>query len=202
MAVVVHPAFDAVILVAILVNAAFMGMVDYGSVGEDPDLEMYYKPKGGWRNDLIEQAEIPFTVLFLVEFVLKVFAMGFAGEEGAYLSDNWNLVDFVVVLTSVVELLPIGGGAGGLGALRAMRLLRPLRTLTRVPGLKKLVEGILSAGPKLVDVGLFFSFPFLLFGKGSPRSSLAPSAKVNSRASSGHRRPRTRICDMAPRLLN
>lgn len=51
-AVVVHPAFDAVILVAILVNAAFMGMVDYGSVGEDPDLEMYYKPKGGWRNDL------------------------------------------------------------------------------------------------------------------------------------------------------
>ncbi|KAH8064513.1 hypothetical protein JL722_1389 [Aureococcus anophagefferens] len=163
-AVVVHPAFDAVILVAILVNAAFMGMVDYGSVGEDPDLEMYYKPKGGWRNDLIERAEIPFTALFLVEFVLKVFAMGFAGEEGAYLSDNWNLVDFVVVLTSVVELLPIGGGAGGLGALRAMRLLRPLRTLTRVPGLKKLVEGILSAGPKLVDVGLFFSFPFLLFG--------------------------------------
>ncbi|KAK7233038.1 voltage-gated sodium channel [Aureococcus anophagefferens] len=100
-AVVVHPAFDAVILVAILVNAAFMGMVDYGSVGEDPDLEMYYKPKGGWRNDLIEQAEIPFTALFLVEFVLKVFAMGFAGEEGAYLSDNWNLVDFVVVLTSL-----------------------------------------------------------------------------------------------------
>ncbi|KAH8054569.1 hypothetical protein JL721_10452 [Aureococcus anophagefferens] len=131
-AVVVHPAFDAVILVAILVNAAFMGMVDYGSVGEDPDLEMYYKPKGGWRNDLIERAEIPFTALFLVEFVLKVFAMGFAGEEGAYLSDNWNLVDFVVVLTSVVELLPIGGAAGGLGALRAMRLLRPLRTLTRL----------------------------------------------------------------------
>lgn len=45
-------------------------------------------------------------------------------------------MDFVVVLTSVVELLPIGGGAGGLGALRAMRLLRPLRTLTRVPGLR------------------------------------------------------------------
>ncbi|KAH8045503.1 hypothetical protein JL722_14192 [Aureococcus anophagefferens] len=124
---------------------------------------MYYKPKGGWRNDLIERAEIPFTALFLVEFVLKVFAMGFAGEEGAYLSDNWNLVDFVVVLRPSSNSCR-SAAARGLGALRAMRLLRPLRTLTRVPGLKKLVEGILSAGPKLVDVGLFFSFPFLLFG--------------------------------------
>ena len=163
--IAVHWAFDAVILVAILINASFMGMTDYGNVVDNPDSARYYEPKGGWRNDLIEAAEIPFTVLFLIEFAVKVFAMGFAGEAGTYLSDGWNWIDFVVVLTSLVELLPLSGsGAGGLSALRAMRLLRPLRTLTRVPGLKKLIEGILSAGPKLAHVGLFFSFPFLLFG--------------------------------------
>ena len=104
------------------------------------------EPSGGWRNNLIEGAEIPFTTLFLCEFFVKVIAMGFCAEKGTYLDDNWNIIDFVVVLTSVVELMPFKGGTGGLSALRAMRLLRPLRTLTRVPGLKKLIEGILSAG--------------------------------------------------------
>jgi fumarate reductase subunit C len=39
------------------------------------------------------------TFIFIGEFILKLIAMGFAFGKGAYLKDNWNKLDFVVVAT-------------------------------------------------------------------------------------------------------
>ena len=38
-------------------------------------------------------------MLFLVEALLKIIAMGFVGHKKAYLRDLWNVLDFVIVVT-------------------------------------------------------------------------------------------------------
>lgn len=39
------------------------------------------------------------TSIFIFEFTVKMIAMGFFFEENSYLSDSWNKLDFVVVIT-------------------------------------------------------------------------------------------------------
>lgn len=39
-----------------------------------------------------------FAAFFLLEFLLKVIAMGFVFEKYTYLRDPWNVLDFTVVI--------------------------------------------------------------------------------------------------------
>lgn len=41
------------------------------------------------------------TIIY-AECVLKIFAMGFVIGENSYLRDGWNVLDFVVVFSSVI----------------------------------------------------------------------------------------------------
>ena len=61
-----------------------------------------------------------FTVIFTLECVAKVIAFGL-GPFGCntYLSDPWNQLDFVVVVTALLEVLP---GMPSLTGLRTFRL--------------------------------------------------------------------------------
>ena len=38
-------------------------------------------------------------MIFLLEAVIKIVAMGFIGHSKAYLRDPWNIIDFVIVVT-------------------------------------------------------------------------------------------------------
>ena len=49
-----------------------------------------------------EETEIYFVVIFLVEALLKIVALGFVLHKGAYLRNIWNIMDFVVVVTGWV----------------------------------------------------------------------------------------------------
>ena len=40
-----------------------------------------------------------FTIVFTMECVLKIIAMGFSGNTDSYINDRWNMLDFVVVVT-------------------------------------------------------------------------------------------------------
>lgn len=44
------------------------------------------------------------TIIFLVEFALKVLAQGFIIHSKSYMRDNWNKLDFVIVIVSIFEL--------------------------------------------------------------------------------------------------
>merc|ERR1712185_94964 len=101
-----------------------------------------------------------FTAIFTLEFVLKVVAMGFAGKR-SYLDDPWNDLDFVVVVTGLAALSP---KMGGVSCIRTFRVLRPLKTVTSVPGLQKLVVGMLRAIPELGSVLVVLVFVFCIFG--------------------------------------
>jgi len=37
--------------------------------------------------------------------MIKVLAMGFFVDSGSYLRDNWNILDFIIVFFSIIDML-------------------------------------------------------------------------------------------------
>ena len=121
----------------------------------------------GSRNDAVEKSEIPFTSLFTLEAIMKMIAFGVIGprgvkHSGAYLRDWWNLMDFFIVVISIIALIP--GGGSSLSTLRIVRILRPLRTISMFPSLRLLIETMLKSLPLLANVVVFVLMFFCIFG--------------------------------------
>lgn len=85
--------FDAFILCIIIANSIILGLADFGHVNEKGELA-----DTSWRNRLIDNSEMAFTVLFSIEALLKIISMGFVLSPNTYLRDGWNVLDFIVVV--------------------------------------------------------------------------------------------------------
>ena len=85
---------------------------------------------------------IVLTVCFSIECFLKIVALGiYSGDEGGYLSSPWNVLDFLIVILSLLSIFVEGNNnLKSLRSLRALRGLRPLRVINRAPGLKLIVN--------------------------------------------------------------
>ncbi|EQC31370.1 hypothetical protein SDRG_10972 [Saprolegnia diclina VS20] len=146
--------FATFITLVVLLNTITLGLVDYSDPwadGPNPTL---------LRNRLVDQMNNISLGIFLAEAVLKVLSMGFLYGPTAYCKDSWNLLDLVVLLSGCLGWF---FHAGSVGQLRILRVLRPLRTLHSFPGLKVLVNGVLSSLPALFDVGILLGFSYLVF---------------------------------------
>lgn len=85
--------FDQLVLLLIFLNSVILAMADYRYVQDNGDLDS----SGSLRNTVVNYADTVFTTLFSIECTLKIIAMGLFGDEGAYLMDPWNCMDFIVV---------------------------------------------------------------------------------------------------------
>ena len=90
--IITWPIFEKLILFLIILNSLGLGLKDY----MDPENKTY-------RNQFIDYFDIYFTVAFCIEASLKILAMGFIMGKGAYLKDAWNWLDFIVVVSSLLE---------------------------------------------------------------------------------------------------
>ena len=77
-----------------------------------------------------------FNIIFLLECLVKIIAMGFVMDEGSYLTDNWNKIDIIIVICSVFDFQNLftkyftsGKGNSSMQFLKVIRLLRTLRPL-------------------------------------------------------------------------
>ena len=144
------PAFDPIILVAILANCMTMAW-------ESP-----LDPCCTWKAEFIGWCEWVFLFVFTFELLAKVFAFGFIALPDSYLRDSWCQLDFVVVtLAWIPILIP---SFGNYSVFRAFRALRPLRALKRMPGIPVLVNSLLAAIPKLASVTSLVALLILVFG--------------------------------------
>jgi hypothetical protein len=77
------------------------------------------------------------TSIFCLEGALKIFAFGFLfnGKE-SYLRDTWNIVDFLIIIISVLSSSIPTVDLNILKILRLFRILRPLRLISKNEGLK------------------------------------------------------------------
>jgi len=146
------PIFDNFILCCILLNSLLLVCYQYRGAPT---------PQTNPSNLLINFIGDILTWIFMVECIFKIIGWGMFFEQGTYLRDGWNVMDFIVVTSGAVEMLGLGGG--GLGFLRLFRVLRPLRSLNRVPEMKKLVNSTMSAVPRLSNVAIMGAFLFTVF---------------------------------------
>lgn len=145
--------FDKFILSLIIFNSLCLASYDYRSESDSGF---------NWISDNVFDPIL--TCFFTLEFVLKVIAFGFVLDETSYLRDAWNWLDFIVVVTGILQMTNAMTSTEGVGFLRMFRILRPLRSLNAVPQMKVLVNTVLSSVPRLGNVTLMAAFLFVSFG--------------------------------------
>lgn len=101
---------------------------------------------------------------------IKVLANGFFIGKESYLKSGWNIMDcFLVIisLTDVIVSLTARSSPKIFGILRVFRLLRtlrPLRMISRAPGLKLVVQTLLSSLRPIGNIVLICCTFFIIFG--------------------------------------
>nr|XP_033471315.1 trypsin-3-like [Epinephelus lanceolatus] len=98
----------------------------------------------------------------------EVVSMGLYLGEKAYLRSSWNILDGFLVFVSLIDIVvSMAGGAKILGVLRVLRLLRtlrPLRVISRAPGLKLVVETLITSLKPIGNIVLICCAFFIIFG--------------------------------------
>lgn len=99
-------------------------------------------------------------MLFTSEAVVKIVAQGFILSKKTYLRDPWNILDFVVVVTSLLSFLP---NVNGISILRAFRLFKPLRNLQQFPSMRLLMRTLMGSAERLQYMIIFYFFVMMIF---------------------------------------
>lgn len=86
--------FKKLVILLILVNSLLLAIYDYKDRDNLTD----------W-NQRLERVGEALTILFTVEMILKILAQGLILHKNAYLRDAWNWLDFVVVVTGIMEMM-------------------------------------------------------------------------------------------------
>jgi len=167
--------FERSVLTMILFNSVFFAMADYSQIDSGGNIIA----GTSIRNAILIQTNTFFTLFFACEMTSKIIAMGFTGKHGAYLSDWWNILDFLVVVSSV--LIMIDDTLPSISSLRLIRILRPLRSLTMLPGLRDIVKSIFASLPELGGVFSLMGFIFLVFAIAGMEMFGGPSSHARCR---------------------
>ncbi|XP_064423736.1 voltage-dependent T-type calcium channel subunit alpha-1G [Latimeria chalumnae] len=156
--IITHRMFDHIILFIIFLSCITIAM-------ERPSIE----PHSAERIFLTLSNYI-FTVIFLTEMTVKVVAMGWCFGEQVYLKSSWNILDGLLVMISVIDILVSMVSdsdtkiLGMLRVLRLLRTLRPLRVISRAPGLKLVVETLMSSLKPIGNIVVICCAFFIIFG--------------------------------------
>ncbi|XP_044194704.1 voltage-dependent T-type calcium channel subunit alpha-1G isoform X4 [Thunnus albacares] len=156
--IITHKMFDHVVLVIIFLNCITIAM-------ERPRID----PSSAERIFLTLSNYI-FTAIFVAEMTIKIVALGWCFGEKAYLRSSWNILDGMLVMISVIDILVSlisNSGTKILGMLRVLRLLRtlrPLRVISRAPGLKLVVETLMSSLKPIGNIVVICCAFFIIFG--------------------------------------
>lgn len=153
-ALTAHWAFKSFFFAAVVANAICMAMDSY--VHGQPDVPG------------LEAANAAFVVIFDVEMILKVAALGFAG----YTAKKFNIFDAAIALLSSLDLALLASGAfsgsfgrvmlgfRGLRALRLAKIARSTPALRRMAG--ALIDSLFKASAALaLLLGVVFIFGVL-----------------------------------------
>jgi hypothetical protein len=141
--------FEYFILVCIAINSIGLAFYDYS-----------YKNQAS--NDRIDFISDVVTIIFMAEACVKILALGFGFQTYSYIRDPWNILDFVISLTGLLDFM--GKSFANLKPIRSLRVLRPLRSVSTIKGIRVQVETLLLSLPKLGQVSIFLLFMFILFG--------------------------------------
>lgn len=128
-----------IVLTLIIVNAIMMGIGTFDMVTENPDLDGSF-----------EDVDTAFLIIFTVEAILQVFHEGLGTFK-----NPWLMFDVVIVSFSWV----LSEGQ----VIRGIRVFRALRLVTRLKGMRDLVEALANTLPRMVGITALLSLIIYIF---------------------------------------
>lgn len=141
--------FNGFIISIIAINTIFM------------TAEYYGQPQ--WWTDFLYITNFVFVGIFTIEVTLNFVAHGWR----KYLSHRMNVLDFVIVLVSLVEIVleeaGLADGGSGLVAFRALRLLRVFKLATNFKGIQRVLTTTVSSLSQISAIALLTLVFILIF---------------------------------------
>ena len=110
----------------------------------------------GYKYSLIfEYIDTFLNLIFLFEAIIKICALGFALDEGSYLTDHWNKIDIIIVVCSFLDYEILFekyvfersdfSSSQFLKVIRLLRALRPLRLISHNIKLKLILTSLFDS---------------------------------------------------------
>ena len=113
----------------------------------------------------LKEIDLFMTIAFTLECVINILTRGFLlNGAPSYLKDSWNVLDFLIVVFSLVSLMAVNLDLEILKVFRMLRVLRPLRVLKRNFGLKIQVVSLLNSIPGIANLLAITLLLLMLFG--------------------------------------
>ncbi|XP_062714466.1 voltage-dependent calcium channel type A subunit alpha-1 isoform X9 [Aedes albopictus] len=145
------PPFEYAVLLTIIANCVVLALEEHLPHGDKTVLAQK-----------LELTESYFLCIFTIEAALKIVALGLVLHADSYLRNIWNMMDFFVVFTGLITLLPLPLDID-LRTLRSIRVLRPLKLVSGVPSLQVVLKSIIKAMAPLLQIGLLVLFAIVIF---------------------------------------
>ncbi|XP_045466444.1 muscle calcium channel subunit alpha-1 isoform X2 [Harmonia axyridis] len=134
---------------------------------------------------ILDESNMAFTAIFAMEFIFKLAAF----RVKNYLSDAWNLFDFVIVLGGFIdivyqEVFPKGGGSFKFTGkfFRLFRVMRLIKLLSKGEGIRTLLWTFLKSFQALPYVALLVLMLFFIYAV----IGMQTFGKIESRSSEGN----------------
>ncbi|CAF0857896.1 unnamed protein product [Rotaria sordida] len=164
----IKKSFDHLILIFIALNCITLAM-------ERPSLSAI-----SFERHFLNITNIIFTIIFTIEMMIKVIANGFICGRNTYLHNRWNAMDGLLVIISIIDLATMYRGTvvtssnleseaatrifSMLKVFRLLRTLRPLRVVNRAPGLKLVLQTLISSLKPIGHIVIICCTFFIIFG--------------------------------------
>ena len=146
--------FDNFIMLLIFLNSVKLAADTYF-------LEL---PETDFIKVVIAKVDDCFNVFFTIECLLKCFGLGFCFDNGSYLRDDWNKLDFFIVLTSLTDMVMTKWiDADVFKILRLLRTLRPLRVISHNASMKMIVAALFESVGSIFNVMIVVVMVWLMF---------------------------------------
>ncbi|WVQ96668.1 hypothetical protein IAU59_003774 [Kwoniella sp. CBS 9459] len=162
-----HPVLQLV--VKTIVFCAVVASVAVAAVASPSYRRGYYAKNGVFRGTWFDLSEVALGMVFVIEAAIKIIADGFMFAPNAYLLSLWNVLDFIILITLLINTTTSLIFIGGLSRVtRALKSFRALRLITLFSRLRDTLHAVLFAGAlKILDASILmvlYLIPFAVWG--------------------------------------
>ena len=162
-----HPLIKAA--TTTIVFCAVVASIVVAAIATPEYRKAYYAQHGLYRGSWFDVVEVGLGTAFIAEAAMKIIADGFIFAPNAYLLSLWNVFDFIILITLLVNICTSLIFLGGLSRLtRAIKAFRALRLITLFARLRDTMHAVLFAGAlKILDASvllLLYIIPFAVWG--------------------------------------
>ncbi len=123
----------------------------------------YLQNSGSDYNTVSYDLDVFFTVVFALEAAIKIVVYGFVFGPTTYLRDSWNVLDFFIVVASVVDTAVSAINIPMIKVLRLLRTFRPLRFITHNVNMRIIVTALFRSLGALLNTLIVIIVIWLMF---------------------------------------